>query len=201
MWLYLCWLESITASWLSHACHVHSVLFLPMQSSLTNFWRSFTGLVQLIFSYFTLSDSTALIHFIAFSHNLHSAFVLIERHDRHSVHISSFLQTQQLYTAGIPLLEAYLLPMANNQTHNERLSAGPDSYARVFSMEKKNGRLIVWPYAIQTWNALALQRSIFRENCLKVFDLHPLPRSLVSFVAINTWKVRCWVTDTHRYTD
>ena len=33
------------------------------------------------------------------------------------------LQTQQLYTAGIPLLEAYLLPMANNRTRNERLSA------------------------------------------------------------------------------
>ena len=38
--------------------------------------------------------------------------------------MSSILQVQQLYTAGIPLLEAYLLPMANNQTRrNERLSA------------------------------------------------------------------------------
>ena len=25
----VCWLESLTTSWLSHACHVHSVLFLP----------------------------------------------------------------------------------------------------------------------------------------------------------------------------
>ena len=32
------------------------------------------------------------------------------------------LQVQQLYTAGIPLLEAYLLPMANNCTRKERLS-------------------------------------------------------------------------------
>ena len=36
--------------------------------------------------------------------------------------MSSVLQVQQLYTAGIPLLEAYLLPMANNRTHKERLS-------------------------------------------------------------------------------
>ena len=32
------------------------------------------------------------------------------------------LQVQQLYTAGIPLLEAYLLQMANNRTRKERLS-------------------------------------------------------------------------------
>ena len=31
--------------------------------------------------------------------------------------MSSVLKVQQFYTAGIPLLEAYLLPMANNQTH------------------------------------------------------------------------------------
>ena len=43
-------------------------------------------------------------------------FVWIERQD-HSVHMSSVLQVQQLYTVGIPLLEAYLLPMANNRTH------------------------------------------------------------------------------------
>ena len=36
--------------------------------------------------------------------------------------MSSILQAQQLYTAGIPLLEAYSLPMANNRTRNERLS-------------------------------------------------------------------------------
>ena len=36
--------------------------------------------------------------------------------------MSSVLQVQQLYTAGILLLEAYLLLMANNQTRKERLS-------------------------------------------------------------------------------
>ena len=48
-------------------------------------------------------------------------FVWIERQD-YSVLMSSILQVQQLYTAGITLLEAWLLPMANNQTHKERLS-------------------------------------------------------------------------------
>ena len=36
--------------------------------------------------------------------------------------MSSILQAQQFYTAGIPLLEAYLLPMANDRTRNERLN-------------------------------------------------------------------------------
>ena len=75
-----------------------------------------------------LADSTALTRFIAFSHKLHGLehthklhFVCIQRHD-HSIHMSSVLQAQQLYTAVIPLLEAYLVPMANHQTRNERLS-------------------------------------------------------------------------------
>ena len=51
------------------------------------------------------------------------------------------LQEQQLYTAGIPLLEAYLLPKVNNRT--ERLSAAShvgqiDTHAR-FPRSKK------WP--------------------------------------------------------
>ena len=40
----------------------------------------------------------------------------------HSIHMSSVLQAQQLFTAGIPLLEAYLLLMANNPTRKERRS-------------------------------------------------------------------------------
>ena len=48
-------------------------------------------------------------------------FIWIERQN-HSVHMSYVLQVQHLYSAGIPLLEAYLLPMANNQTRKERFS-------------------------------------------------------------------------------
>ena len=65
---------------------------------------------------FTLSDSTAPIRFIVTYSlaNYTLLFVWIERQD-HSIHMSSVLEVQQLYTAGIPLLEAYLLPIANNQ--------------------------------------------------------------------------------------
>ena len=48
--------------------------FLPTQSSLTSFWHSFTGLVQLTFSFPSWFHTTALIRFIAFSRKLHSAF-------------------------------------------------------------------------------------------------------------------------------
>ena len=83
--------------------------------------------------------------------------------------MSSIIQAQQLYTAGIPLLKAYLLSMANNRTRNERLSAASHvvqihAHTR-FPRSKKNK----WPtyhvaVAVQTGNALASQRSIFREH-------------------------------------
>ena len=79
------------------------------------------------------------------SHTLRSAKGVACETKRSHVFI---LQTQQLYTAGIPLLEAYLLPNpANNRTRNERLSA--DSHAvqihthARFPRSKKNGRLIM----------------------------------------------------------
>ena len=41
----------------------------------------------------------------------------------------------------------------------------------------------------------------FQRESLKIFDLHPPLRRLVSFVAqIIAWKVRCWVTDTQTHT-
>ena len=40
----------------------------------------------------------------------------------------------------------------------------------------------------------------FQRKSRKIFDLHLPLRRLVSFVArINTWKVRCWVTDTQTH--
>ena len=90
--LLVCWLKSITASWLSHACHAHSVLFLPMQSSLTNFWRSFTGLVQLIFSF------PCWFHtIIAFSRKLHSAFRLDRKTWSQRSHVFHLTSTAALH--------------------------------------------------------------------------------------------------------
>ena len=84
----VCWLDCLV----THACHAHSVLFLPMQSLFTNFWRSFTGLVQFVFSF------PSWFHTIWFycSHtyvsltNYTLLFLWIERHD-HSVRMSSYL--------------------------------------------------------------------------------------------------------------
>ena len=98
-------------------CKVHSRVSDALSQALYNLSLAFLA-------DFTLSDSTAPIHFIIKLFSLANCtllFVWIERQD-HSVHMSSVLQVQQLYTAGIPLLEAYLLPMANNRTHKERLS-------------------------------------------------------------------------------
>ena len=71
----------------------------------------------------TLSDSTTLIRFIAFSRKLHSAFVWIERHD-HRVHVFHLTGTGALhyghtFVGGI--FTHTVLPMAN-QTRNKRLS-------------------------------------------------------------------------------
>ena len=77
--------------------------------------------------------------------------------------MSSVLQVQQLYTAGIPLLEAYLLPV-DNRTRKERLSQeGKMAASHVvqihtharFPRSKKK-----WPtyyVAVPTGNALASQ--------------------------------------------
>jgi len=56
----------------------------------------------------------------------------------------------------------------------------------------RNKKWLTRHIAIPTGNTQALQQSIFRENRLKVFDLHPPPGRLLSFVAqIITCKVRC----------
>ena len=108
--------KSITVSCLpctlfcSCPCKVHSQVSDALSQALCNLSLAFLA-------DFTLSDSTAPICFIVKLFSLANytlLFVWIERQD-HSVHMSSVLQVQQLYTAGIPLLEAYLLPMANRQ--------------------------------------------------------------------------------------
>ena len=91
-------------------CKVHSRVSDALSQALCNLSLAFLA-------DFTLSDSTAPIRFIVKLFSLANytlLFVWIERQD-HSIHMSSILQVQQLYTAGIPLLEAYLLPMANRQ--------------------------------------------------------------------------------------
>ena len=80
----------------------------------------------------------------------------------------SILQAQQLYTAGIPLLEAYLLPMASNRTpRNERLSAASHVskfiHMRIFREVKKMADLSHsrMPYKQKT---LYLRNEAFSEK-------------------------------------
>ena len=120
--------------------------------------------------------------------------------------MSSVLQVQHLYTAGIPLLEAYLLPMANNRTHKECLSQNKMAASNVvqiythvrFPRSKKMANLSC---SRTNRKRFSFTTKHFQRKSLKVFDLHPLLRRLVSFVAqIIALKVRCWVTDTHTHT-
>ena len=152
----ICSLESITVSWLSHACHAHC--FAPA-------YAKFAHEFLTLFHWPCATDSTALIRFIAFSHKLHStAFTCLPSYTK--------LQAHLLYTAGIPLLEACLLPMANNRTRNERLSQEQTAFSHVVQIHTharfpRNKKWLTYPYAVPAGNPLALQRSIFRENCSK----------------------------------
>ena len=89
------------------------------------------------------------------------------------------LQVQQLYTAGIPLLEAYLLPMANNRTRKERLSQeqngrwprSPDSYAEIHT-RARFPRSKKWPtyhVAVHTRKRSSFATKHFQRKSLKIF--------------------------------
>ena len=98
------------------------------------------------------------------------------------------LQVQQLYTAGIPLLEAYLLPMAINRTRKERLSQEQNAASHVaqihtharFPLSKKMADLSC-SRTNRKHSSFATKH--FQRKSLKIFDLHPPLRKLVLFVA------------------
>ena len=74
-------------------------------------------------------------------------------------------RVQQLYSAGIPLLEAYLLPMANNRTRKERLSQNKMAASNVVQIHTNAGfpRSKKWP----TYHVVGLGGlcSIFHPLC------------------------------------
>ena len=116
--------------------------------------------------------------------------------------MSSILQVQQLYTAGIPLLEAYSLPMANNRTRKECLSQeqiAASHVSRFIHMRVFRGvKMANLSCSCTNKKCSSFATKHFQRKSLKIFDLHLPLRRLVSFVAwITTRKVRCWVTDTH----
>jgi len=214
----VCWLETERGLWLSHACH--RILFCSCPCKVRSrvsddLSQALCNLCLAFLADFTLSDCTAPIRFVVKLFSLaHTLYFSFGSKDKITAFTSSVLQVQQLYTAGIPLLEAYcqwpIIELAknvsprtewptSNKVQSFLISDGPIHTHARFPRSKK------WPTfhvaAVSTENTLALQWNI-RENSLKFkFDLHP-PLRLVSFVVgIIAWKVRCWVTDTHTHTD
>ena len=70
----VCWLESITVSWLSHACHAH--YFVPAYAKFAHKFLTLFRRPRATYLYLSYLISIALTHFIAFSRKLPSAFHL-----------------------------------------------------------------------------------------------------------------------------
>ena len=170
----VCWLESIIVSWLSHACHAHSVLFLPMQSSLTSFWRFFIGLVQLIFSF----PSWFHIWFYC-SHTFHSflsqitpcfsfglkdmitAFTCLPSYRYSSFTLRAYLCWRHTYCQW-PIIE-----LAKNVSPKNKMAASHVVQIHTHAHFPRSKKWPTYHVAIPTGNTLASQQSIFRENRLK----------------------------------
>ena len=184
----VCWLEIdhhlVTLSCLPCAlfcscpCKVRSRVSDALSQALYNLSLAFL-------TDFTLSDSTAPIHFIVklFSlANFTLLFVWIERQD-HSVCMSSILQIQQLYTdcrhtfvGGILTANGQqaIIELAKNVSPKNKMAARHVSAYYIIHVQihahARFPRSKKWPtyhVAVPTGNALASQRSVFRENRLK----------------------------------
>ena len=151
-----------------------------MQSSLTSFWHSFTGLVQLnIFSFPSWFHTIWFYCSHAF-HNFPSQITLCFSFGSKDI-ITAFTclpsYRYSSFTLRAYLLEAYLqsycqwpiIELAKNVSpkweQNGHYPLCPDSYTCAFPWSKK------WPtrhVAVPTGNAQASQQSIFGENSLEV---------------------------------
>ena len=100
--------RSLSRDSLILACHAHSVLFLPVQSSLTSFWRSLKGLCNFSFPSWFHTDSTPFMRFIAFSRKLHSAFRLDQKTWSQHSHVFRLTDTAAL-NCGHTFVGGYLL--------------------------------------------------------------------------------------------
>ena len=99
-----------------------------MQSLLTSFdalWQALCNLSLAFLADFTLSDPTAFVRFIAFTHKLHSAFHFDRTTWSQRSHVfrltgtAGFTQCGHTSVGGILTL---LLPMTNNRTRKKRFS-------------------------------------------------------------------------------
>ena len=172
-WTIVSW--RLLSSWYGTLFDINSFLTVCPRSSLTSFWRSFTGLVQLIFSF------PSWFHTIWFywSHTFHSflsqitlcfsfgskdmitAFTCLPSYRYSSFTPRAYLCWRHTYCQWL------IIELAKNVSPKNKIAASHvvqiHTHAR-FPQSKK------WPtyhVAVPTGNALASQRSIFRENRLK----------------------------------
>ena len=149
-------------------CKVCSRVSDALSQALCNLSLAFLG-------DFTLSHSTAPTRFIVKLFSLANTLCFsFESKDK----ITAFTCLPSYrYTAGIPLLEAYLLPMAiielaknvspKNVSPKNKMAA---SHVVQIHMQARFLRSKKWPtrlVAVPTGNTQASQHSIFRENRLK----------------------------------
>ena len=79
--------------------------------------------------------------------------------------MSSVLQVQQFYTAGIPLLEAYLLATIELTSEN-KMTASHVVQIHMCAFFLLSKKWLTYHVAVPTGNTLALQRGIFNKNRL-----------------------------------
>ena len=151
-----------------------------MQSSLTSFWRSLTGLVQLIFSFpswfhtiwFYCSHT-----FHSFLSQLHSAFRLDWNTWSQCSHVFRLTDTAALHCGHsfVGGILTVLLPMTDNWICKERLSHWSENKTATIQVVQihtqalfpRSKKWLTRHIAVPTGNAQASQKSIFRENRLK----------------------------------
>ena len=118
----MCWLESITVSWLSNACHAHCCVPTSFTCALFCSDALSQALRNLSLAFlvdFTLSDSTAVIRFIAFSHKLHSAFCLDRKTWSQGSHVFRLTGTAALH-CGDSFVGGILTANGQKSTNSQR---------------------------------------------------------------------------------
>ena len=157
-----------------YACHAHSVLFQPMQRSLTIFWRSFTGLVQLILgfpSWFHTIWFYCSHTFHSFSRKLHSAFRLDQKTWSQRSRFPSYRYSSFTLRAYLCRRHTYcqrpIIELAKNVSPKNKMAASHVVQIHTHARFPRSKNWLTYHVAVPTGNALASQRSIFRENRLK----------------------------------
>ena len=151
-----------------------SVLFQPMQRSLTSFWRSFTGLVQFIFgfpSWFHTIWFYCSHTFHSFSRKLHSAFHLDRKTWSQRSHVFRLTGTAALHCGHTCTFVGGILTangeLAKNVSPKNKMAASHVVQIHTHARFPRSKKWLTYHVAVPTGNALASQWSIFRENRLK----------------------------------